>query len=200
MPPLPVRLLVVSGLAIGLVLGGGALVAYQRISATKQAAEAEERRTTAASRASERRRLTLEQRPRSGRALSAAPSTSRAGEQRARRALLRRLELAIGADARARVRAGALAGHGIVATRCSPYPATSERARAEAALSTRRATYSCVALTVRVPGLVGLGHPFRAVVDYDDSSYVWCKVNPVAGERAVPDPKRLVPLSEACTG
>nr|MBA2579637.1 hypothetical protein [Thermoleophilaceae bacterium] len=81
MPPLPVRLLVVSGLAIGLVLGGGALVAYQRISATKQAAEAEERRTTAASRASERRRLTLEQRPRSGRAPSAAPSTSRAGEQ-----------------------------------------------------------------------------------------------------------------------
>ena len=40
MPPVPVRLLVVSGLAIGLVLGGGALVAYQRISATKQAAEA----------------------------------------------------------------------------------------------------------------------------------------------------------------
>lgn len=199
-PPVPVRSLALGGLAVGLVLAGGVLLASQRIGASRQAAEAEERRASDARRASERRRLALEQRPRSGRGPSTASPRSRAEERRARRSLLRRLERAIDADARARLEAGTLAGRRIVETRCSPYPATSERAREEAAQSTRRASYSCIALTVRVPGVVGLGHPFLAVVDYDDSSYVWCKVNPVAGERAVPDPKSLVPLPEACTG
>ena len=120
-------------------------------------------------------------------------------QRRARRSLLDRVERAIDADARARVRAGTLAGRAVLETRCRPFPATAERARAEAAMSTRRAVYACVALTTRA-GAVGLGHPFRAVVDYDHSSYVWCKVNPVAGERAVPDPARLVALSPACTG
>ena len=171
-PPVPVRSLLIWGLALGLLLAGAALVAYQRIGAAKQAAEAEQRRATDARRAGERRRVSLEQAPRRGRGPSAAPAGSHAGERRARGSLLRRLERAIGADARARVRAGTLGGRGILETRCSPFPATAERARAETATSTRRATYSCVALTARIPGVVGLGHPFRAVVDYDDSTYV----------------------------
>ena len=199
-PPVPVRSLAVAALVIALVIAGGALVAYQRIAADKRAAEAEQRRASAVRSAAERRRVALEQRPMRGRAPSAPASSSPAQGRRARRSLLDRLERAIAADARARLRAGTLPGRAVLDTSCEPFPATAERARAERAMSAPRAAYACVAVTTRIPGVVGLGHPFRAVVDYERSSYVWCKVNPVAGERAVPDPRRVVRLSPACAG
>ena len=63
--------------------------------------------------------------------------------------------------------------------------------------------YDCLAVTREIPtsgvNVAGqVGHPFRAMVDYRRFRYVWCKVNPVAGERAVPDPRAVVPLPRAC--
>ena len=43
-----------------------------------------------------------------------------------------------------------------------------------------------------------LGYPFRAVVDFKAFSFVWCKTNPVPGERVVPDPRAVVQLPRVC--
>jgi hypothetical protein len=43
-----------------------------------------------------------------------------------------------------------------------------------------------------------LGYPFRAVLDFHRFRAVWCKTNPVPGERVVPDPRTVLELPEAC--
>ena len=39
------------------------------------------------------------------------------------------------------------------------------------------------------------GYPFRAVVDFQDFSYTWCKVEPIPGEKLVPEPGKIRPPS-----
>ena len=43
-----------------------------------------------------------------------------------------------------------------------------------------------------------LGYPFRLVIDYGRFDYVFCKSTPVPGEQAIPDPKSVVGLPQAC--
>jgi predicted nucleic acid-binding Zn ribbon protein len=106
-----------------------------------------------------------------------------------RRALVRRTEALITRDARARVRAGTLAGP-IAGTACEPYPGISDRRRDEADPAFPVGRYECIAYRGRValPELEGvkrqgvLGYPFWAVIDYGPARMAWCKVTPRAGE------------------
>jgi hypothetical protein len=155
--------------------------AIPRIGSSKEEAAERERRELAERRAARRRRLVAEQRPVRG----------RAPELRSRGALLRAVEGAITAEARRRVAAGRLTGT-VLRTECVPAPA-------------RRNVYDCVAVTRDIPGRGGgpggtLGHPFRAVVDLERFTFVFCKTNPSAGEAGTPDPRDVVALPRACRG
>jgi hypothetical protein len=43
-----------------------------------------------------------------------------------------------------------------------------------------------------------LGIPYRAVLDFERRTYAFCKINPIPGERVVPDPRGLVELPRPC--
>ncbi|MBX5469770.1 MAG: hypothetical protein IRZ21_07710 [Thermoleophilaceae bacterium] len=175
---------------VGVAIGAAALV--PRIDDAKRRAREREAAQERAFVARETRRLRAEQAPRSGgaqlpRALS--PSARRA-------AVVAALERSIGADARARVRAGAFKGP-VLRTQC-------ERVGyGPLARSPARGGYSCVAVTGSVTGRTGaqvgaIGYPFWAVVDFRRGTYTWCKVNPKAGERGVQSKEPVVPLSPRC--
>ncbi|MDQ4049715.1 MAG: hypothetical protein M3131_10120, partial [Actinomycetota bacterium] len=122
---------------------------------------------------------------------------------RARRGLVAAVERAITREARARVASGTLTGR-IARTECSPSTASGVPPGAEADLRRRIRAYDCLAVTRDIPATRTnapgrLGHPFRAVVDFERFTFVFCKTNPPAGERAVPDPRALPRLARACT-
>jgi hypothetical protein len=179
-PPVPWRRLAVAGVAAAGALALIGVFAIPRIESSKEVAEERERRELTQRQAAERRRLLIEQRPVRGR----APRTARGG-------LLAGVERAITAEARRRAAAGTLSGR-ILRTDCVPAPA-------------RRDVYDCVAVTSDIPGRGGgrggvIGHPFRAVVDFERFTFAFCKTNPSAGEGAAPDPRQVVPLPRACRG
>jgi hypothetical protein len=187
---------------VAAALGLAAALAIPRIESSKEEGEERERRELAERRAAERRRLEAEQRPVRGRAPRPKGPLGPSAELRARGALLRTVEGAITAEARRRAAAGMLEGRAL-RTDCVPAPASVERMGAEATLGRRRDAYDCVAVTrdirsrsVGRPGV--LGHPFRAVVDFERFTFVMCKTNPPPGEGAIPDPRDVVPLPRAC--
>jgi hypothetical protein len=125
-----------------------------------------------------------------------------AAELRARGALFLTVERAITAEARRRAAAGTLEGRAL-RTDCVPAPSSVERKGADATLGRRRDAYDCVAVTrdIRAGSTIRsgtLGHPFRAVVDFERFTFVMCKTNPPPGEGAIPDPRDVVPLPGAC--
>jgi len=186
--------------AAALALAGA--FAIPRIESSKEEGEERARRELAERQAAERQRLRVEQRPVRGRAPRPQGPLAPAAELRARGALLRTVERAITAEARRRAAAGTLEGMAL-RTDCVPAPSSVERRGAEATLGSRRDAYDCVAVTrdirsrsVGRPGT--LGHPFRAVVDFERFTFVMCKTNPPPGEGAIPDPRDVVPLPRAC--
>jgi hypothetical protein len=177
-PPVPWRRIAVAGVLAAAALALIGAWAIPRIESSKENAREREQRELAERRAARRRRLTAEQRPVRGRAPRRGP-------------LLGPLEAAITEEARRRVAAGRLTGR-ILRTECVPAPA-------------RRNVYDCVAVTRDIPGRGGgpggiLGHPFRAVVDLERFTFVFCKTNPAAGEAGTPDPRDVVALPRACRG
>jgi hypothetical protein len=135
---------------------------------------------------SETRRLELEQRLHRGRGASATEAPA---------ALVNDLTAAIGADARARVKAGTFSGP-IQRTDCRPVksgPLVPNRLRGG---------YSCIAVTATIkPGVqVGgqIGYPFWAIVDYGRRTFAWCKINPRGGERAVQSREPVVNPPAGC--
>jgi hypothetical protein len=205
-PPVPWRRLAIGGLVAAIVLTGVGLLVIPDIGSSKRNAREREQAQENRRALAERRRLIAEQRPRFGRAPrpGGGGPLSRPRERRARQALLRRVEDSIAADARRRVRAGQLEGS-IARVECSPAPASITRRGAEVTLRRSSDAYDCLAVTRDIPRSrlnVGgrLGYPFKAVVDFRRFRYAWCKTNPVAGERAVPDPRLVVPLPRACSG
>lgn len=183
-PPVPWRALGLGFLA-ALVAGGGAFALIApRIQDGKdaRAAQAERERVARV----ERRRATLlaEQRAQVG------SVAVRAGAD-ARGAVLRRVERAIGADARERFHPRARRAT------CEPAPGADPAAP--------QVAYDCFS-TIR--DIVGAGKqtgargrlaiPFRAVVDFPAGRYAFCKLNPVPGEMGLPDPRERVQLPRAC--
>lgn len=203
-PPIPWGRLALGGVLLAAVLAALAAFAIPRIDRSKERSAARERRLAAQHQAVERRRVIAEQRPVSGRAPRPAGPLSPASELRARQALLRIVERRITADARSRAAAGKLQGRAL-RTDCAPAPSTVERLGAERVLSRRRDAYDCLAVTreirpTKTNKAGALGYPFRAVVDFRRFRFAWCKTNPLPGERAVPDPRRIPPLPRACAG
>jgi hypothetical protein len=100
------------------------------------------------------------------------------------------VEEAITADANARHAAGTLTSR-TRSTSCEPL----------AELSATRAAFDCTALIREIVGQGDpgrLGYPFRAMVDFRSGSWTFCKINPIPGERSLPDPRTVVPLPAAC--
>ena len=192
----------IAALVLGAVALGVPTVALVSESRDRAALE---KRTAAAEQAalesSERRRQRREGRPRR----AALPAPGGTGVSRERRRAVRATERLITADARARVRAGALDGP-VIGTRCLPGPATSTRLALEDDPRAVRLPYDCVALKSRFEAppdrgrrRIGLfGHPFRAVIDERRRTVTWCRVFPPAGEggRSL----AVVALDPACRG
>jgi len=183
-------------------IAAAGIVAIPRIDDAKRKSAAAERRELAQHRAAERRRLAAEQVAVHGKAVKPAGRPTRAEDLRARRALLRTVEGAIAADARRRIRAGAMTGR-ILRAKCAPSPGVDRRGGARD-LRVPRSGYDCLAVTREIPATgtntAGrLGYPFRAVIDFRRFTFAFCKANPPAGERAVPDPRMTPRLPRACS-
>jgi hypothetical protein len=183
--------LIIAGVLVALLVAGG--IGWLLASPSINRAKRSEARRAAAEQAafirSETRRLKAEQRLHRGRGLATSTPASLKAD----------LERAITADSRARVRAGTFQGP-IQGSRCEPVtegPLTPNSARGG---------YQCVAINAVIPkegkgaGAVGgqLGYPFWAVVNYRRRTFVWCKINPRAGELAVQSLEPRINPPAAC--
>lgn len=187
------------GLAVLAVLMAAAVVVPVLREDAREFERAEEARLAAAVEA-ERRRLTIDARPR-----SAGLPRRRRGEPRLahRERAVAAIERLVRADARERVRTGAMEGP-VRGVSCSPFPKTETRAAAERLPGLRVARYTCNAYSSRIelPEVEGrpttglIGQPFWAVADYPDGRVTWCKVTPRAGEGG--KVLAFVPVPEPC--
>ena len=193
-PPVPVAKVAALGAAVAVAVAlfvvlGVPAIERSNDDAARRRADVDSRR-----RAVRNRRIAAQQRPHRARGGAAGASAGR------RRALVARLEVAIGADARARVRAGEL-DDPIRRVECEASPGSrpggvvpeEDPARA-------RGGYSCTAVTADIPGHRGaaLGYPFQGVADFRTGRLTWCKTNPPPGEQVIPDPRSVVALPAAC--
>jgi hypothetical protein len=184
---------------IGLIALALALAPMLRES--KQQRAASERRERAALRERAIRRLQAEQRPRFRVSDSLAPVGAAPGTRlEARGALMDELSAAIEADARRRVRRGALEGP-ILGVDCEPFPRTLAGVGADRDLSRRSGRYACLVATSRFKAgesSIGgaLGHPYRAKVDFQTGRYAFCKIS----GRPAPTADPRVTTPPACGG
>ena len=186
-------------LVLALIAAGAALLPGIQESKDEQARSEAGRR--AAERAELARRLEREQRPRFERSAAVAPAGAGAQQQLAARAeLMEELPAAVLADARERVRRGALDGP-VLRVACEPFPRSVDGTGADEDLSRRSGRYSCLAVTAefeRSEQSIGgvLGHQYRALVDFESGRYAYCKVSGQAG----PSRDQLATTPSACGG
>lgn len=200
-PPVPWRKLALGALGLAVLIGALAAYSIPRIQHSKESRREREQKRLARAQAADRKRLRFEQRALTGSAPRPSGLHGRA-RLRARATLLTVVEQRITADARRRAARGELQGRA-VRTECQPAPSSVERVGAERVLSRRSDIYDCVAVTGDIRSTRAhrggeLGYPFRARVDFRRFAFVWCKLTPLAGERAVPDPRTVVPLPGPC--
>ena len=203
-PPFPRKRAAVGVLALTAAVAAIVVFAVPRIDESKRRSTEGERRALAERRASERRRLIADQAAVRGRVPRPALGLKPNEVLRARRGLLRAVERAVTTEARRRVATGTLSGR-VVRTECSASPGSGAPRGAERDLRLRRIAYDCLAVTRDIPATSTnapgrLGHPFRAVVDFRRFTFAFCKTNPPAGERAVPQPRATPRLPAACSG
>lgn len=165
----------------------GALILVPRITESKREGAEQARRDAAAAMVARRRELIAEQRPRHG----------RSGADAARSLVLGALESGVLADARARAEAGELGRPPASRVECEPRRHGQDPTRV-------LVRYQCIAVTSDLPasdtspaGVVG--HPFRALVDYDSGRFTWCKVSGRPGEGSF-TAEALVTLPPECGG
>ena len=164
--------------------------AHQRRQGDARAAQ--ERAEKAKADAANRVRVTELQKPRSGSASQLLPPAGASATEvsAAREDLLHSVESAITADAQARAAKGEMSRvQG--PTTCAPAAGASE------------GVFDCYTVVRKVPKVEtnaagSIGYPFRAVLDYKDFSYAFCRVEQFPGEKLVPDPSRVVQLPAAC--
>jgi hypothetical protein len=185
-----VALLPFAIVALILLLGPG-------IDESKDRRAEAERRQRAQQAAERVAQLRAEQRPRFQRGTPAGRDLG------ARAKLVASLPIAIQADARQRVAAGALDGP-IRSVECEPYPRSVDGRGAHLDPSQATGRYSCLAVTRTAPATErneasSIGHPYRVLVHFDTGRYTFCKVSGRPGEgsigRHIP-----VPVPEACGG
>ena len=188
-PPVPWRRLLLVGMPLTVLAIAGIWLVVDDASDTKREREAVEAREEARRRADERERLAAEQ----------ALHVKRVAPAE-RPALVAALEDAVLADAQARVRRGALE-HEVERVECEPHPRTAPRRAAELDPTRRSGRYQCLAVTSDIIGTGEgtIGYPFFARIRYRTARLAWCKINPVPGEQAVPDPRKVTRLPRGCT-
>jgi hypothetical protein len=197
-PPVPWRGLAIgAGLAV-LILGAALAFAIPRIDDAKQERAAANRAQAARNEALNRARITRAQRPRHGDAATLLPAAGATPIEResAREALLDRLEADMFADARERAARGEM--------RPVSGPTSCERAPGSPSSGDVR-VFDCFIVTTEIKATErnprgALGYPFRAVVDYGDYTYTWCKAEQVPGEMLVLLPNKVVLLPPECRG
>jgi len=141
--------------------------------------------------------LRAEQRPRFERGTPAGRDLA------ARATLVAALPIAIQADARERVAAGALDGP-IRSVECEPYPRSVDGQGAHLDPSQTTGRYSCLAVTRAAPATEHneasfIGHPYRVLVHFDTGRYAFCKVSGRPGEGSI-GREIAAPVPEACGG
>ena len=191
-PPVPWRKLALGAGIAALVLGVALAVMIPRINDGKERRAAQERVAEAKADAANRARVTELQKPRSGSASQLLPPAGASATEvsAAREDLLHNVESAITADAQARAAKGEMSRvQG--PTTCAP------------AAGAREGVFDCYTVVRKVPKVEtnaagSIGYPFRAVLDYNDFSYAFCRVEQFPGEKLVPDPSRVVQLPAAC--
>jgi hypothetical protein len=195
------RITAVVAVAVLAVLGGAVALLAPGVNSAKRADAAATRLRDARIRQAVIQRTTADQRLHLALAglRDPGPGAPLSARLRDRAALVGKLQLAIAADARARVRAGTLTGP-VLYVKCSPYPPDS--AAADAVPSVRLGPYACLAVNHPIKsnaGVVGLlGDPFWARIDFTAGRLAWCKINPRPGEQAIGAGTATVPLAAAC--
>ena len=191
-PPVPWRKLAI-GFGVGAVVLGVALaVMIPRINEGKETRAAEARAQQAKADAANRARVVELQKARSGSAAHLLPPAGASATEvsAAREDFLHRVESAITADAQARAAKGEMSRvQG--PTTCAPVAGASA------------GVFDCYTVVRHVPKVEtnaagSIGYPFRAVLDYKDFSYAFCRVEQFPGEKLVPDPSKVVQLPAAC--
>jgi hypothetical protein len=191
------------------VFGGGgavALVALAVIVAVVLTAKADrdarQRVADARAAAVERVRLARLQAPHRGAAADLRPAAGAATQERlaARAALVRRVEDSITRDARARAKAGELAGP-IRESTCGPFLRAPDAVPDDRVPGKPIGRYDCVAVKGDITGDNGatvgsLGYPFVAALDFRRFTYVWCRNTPPQSERG--PALAFVRLDRAC--
>ncbi len=165
-----------------------------RIDEGKDQRAAEARAEQARNAAANRARVIRLQTPRAGAAAQLLPAAGASATEvsAARDDLLRTVESAITADAQARAAKGEMSSVKGPTT-CEP------------AAGANDGVFDCYTVVRDIPKVEtnaagSIGYPFRAVLDYDDFSYAFCRVEQFPGEMLVPDPRKVVQLPAACRG
>ena len=194
MSPRTKRLLLLAAVGVLVLLAVLAVLLIPGIQSTKHRELSAEQRAARAAAARERVRIAAEQRPRSASAPGSHAALRRLPVARLRDVLRSDLEASITADARARVARHLLQGP-IERTDCSVFGG---------AAGPPVGKYTCTAVNTSIlrsrggPSVGVLGYPFWAKVDFSRLSYVWCKINPKAGEGQARGTQVVVPLSPRC--
>ena len=183
MPPVPWRKVALGATLLGLAAVFAAVVVAPVINTAKDERSASEQRAEDLARTVRRARQRIEQRPRTGR-------LERSGGSRLEARV--GVERAIGQDARERFSPRAR-------------QATCE-VTAGANATGPRVSFDCLSSVREIVGAGEqegargqLGIPYRAVLDFKRRTYAYCKLNPIPGERVVPDPRDIVELPRPCS-
>jgi hypothetical protein len=170
-PPVPWGRIAAGGVLVLAALGGLAAVLVPVIESGKDKEETRRSEERAEAVRRETARLRVDQRPHFGRTAPGPPTR-----------VVAALERAIARDAAARVRAGTLDGPAVLRGECERGYGGRRDPR------TGRAIYKCLAVQGETTGERDLplvsGYPFVATVDFERGRFCWCKLNPVAGEKA----------------
>ena len=190
-PPVPWRKLALGFGIFALLLGSALAVMIPRINEGKETRAAEQRAAEAKAAAANRARVIKLQQPRSGSAAALLPPAGASATEvtAAREDFLHTVERAITSDAQARAARGEMS-RVKGPTTCAPAAAS-------------EGVFDCYTVVRLVPKVEtnaagSIGYPFRAVLDYDDFTYAFCRVEQFPGEKLVPDPRTVVQLPVAC--
>ena len=191
-PPSP-RTLALGGLGVVAVAVVIWLVVAPAVDEAKDRSSSAQAREAAQQRAARQAAAREEQRVQRGSAARPAGALSPVAERAARRSLVGAMEAHILRDVRERFDSDA------DRTTCAPFPRSTEPRDGREILSMRRGTYECLAVEAEVDdGRGRIGVPYRAIVDFPEGEWLFCKINPVPSEQVIPDPRALVGLPRAC--
>jgi hypothetical protein len=179
------RIAAVGGAALLVLVAVALIVSIPRISEGKKDRAAVDRRTAQEREAALVKELKAEQRLREGTG-TPAPGRKGAAVIDTRRALAADLAAAVLADARARVRTGEFA-HSVSRVQCERYPRGARGEDPAIDLASRTGRYSCLAITADAPRTAtqnasSIGYPYRALVDFPNGRFTYCKISGRPGE------------------